>query len=41
MKLKQNVLKKIAAKLLPINGTITFIEERTPFLISTFSIKND
>jgi hypothetical protein len=32
VKLHQNILKKVVAELLPINGPLTFIEERTPLM---------
>lgn len=32
VKLEQNILKKVVAELLPTNGPMTFIEERTPLM---------
>ena len=32
VKLHQNVLKKVIGELLPLNGPMTFIEERTPLM---------
>lgn len=32
LKLHQTILKKVVAELLPINGTMTFIEERNPLM---------
>ena len=32
LKLHQNILKQVVAELLPINGTMMFIEERTPLM---------
>lgn len=32
VKLHQNILKKVVTELLPINGPMTFIEERTPLM---------